>query len=157
MTAATGRMHRSSTRLRSVLAIAVAGALATASMALAAGPIKGRTYTGTLAHGPVRIVLKVAKSGRSVLVSAPYAPIYCGPGAAGGRGLTHAVAISARGKFSATITYELKTGHVKLSTLSITGRFSGPKVTGTGRTEFLPAVLAHCDGSTTFSAKAKKK
>ena len=139
-----------------VLASAMA-VLAWGAVALASGPIKGRTYTGALAHGHVKIVLKVSKSGRSVLVTAPFAPLYCEGGGPGARAITHAVPITANGRFKGTIAYEFVATHAKLSRLIFSGRFSGRSVTGVGRSELLLAVLKHCEGSTTFSAKAKKR
>jgi hypothetical protein len=139
------------------LAITMLALLACATIAFAAGPLKGRTYTGTLAQGHVRIVLKVSGSGRSVLVSAPYAPLFCEPGGAGERVIARPVPIAANGRFSGTISYELRPTHAILSRLIFSGRFSGAKVTGTGRSEFLLAAIKHCGGTTSFSAKAKKK
>ncbi len=48
--------------------------LAIATVAFAARPVKGGTYTGTFAHGKETITLRVSASGKSVTVNAPFAP-----------------------------------------------------------------------------------
>jgi hypothetical protein len=149
---------RNSRRLWRTLALLAPAMLASGAVALASAPIKGRTYTGALAHGHVKIVLKVSKSGRSALVTAPYAPLYCeSGGSAGPRVITHAVPITATGRFKGTIAYELASSHVTVSRLIFNGRFSGRRVTGVAHTELLLAAIKHCEGSSTFSAKTGKR
>jgi hypothetical protein len=148
-------------QLRRVLGIAVLIALATAAVALATGPKKGATYSGTLERAKEPITLKVAKNGKSVRVSVQVAPFYCEGGGAGERQISTAAPIAKDGSFSSTIAYEFVPTHAKTTKLSVKGKFSGKTVKGTARSEFglqsLQAAreLAKCNGSTTFSAKTK--
>jgi hypothetical protein len=127
--------------------------LALTTVALAAGPVKGATYTGTTAHGNAAISLKVSKSGKSVTVNAPSAPIYCQGGGAGTRQITRAATISPSGSFKGSITYEFVPTHRITAHLRFAGKFSGHAVKGTARSEF--PLAKQCDGSTSFSAKVK--
>jgi hypothetical protein len=148
-------------QLRRVLGIAVLVGLATAAVALAAGPKKGATYSGALERAKEPIALKVSKNGKSVTVSVQVAPFYCEGGSAGERQISTPVPIAKDGSFSSTIAYEFVPTHQKTTKLTVTGKFSGKKVKGTARSIFglqsLQAAreLAKCDGSTTFSAKTK--
>jgi hypothetical protein len=148
-------------QLRRVLGIAVLIALATAAVALAAGPKKGATYSGTLERAKEPITLKVAKNGKSVTVSVQVAPFYCEGGSAGERQISKAVPIAKDGSFNSTIAYEFVPTHAKTTKLYVKGKFSGKSAKGTARSEFglqsLQAAgeLAKCNGSTKFSAKAK--
>jgi hypothetical protein len=148
-------------QLRRVLGIAALTALATAAVALAAGPKKGATYSGILGHSKEPITLKVAKNGKSVTISVQTAPLYCEGGSAGERQISTPAPISKDGGFSGTIAYEFVPTHKKTTKLHVTGKFSGSSVKGSARSEFgltsLQAAkeLAKCNGSTTFSAKAK--
>ena len=130
--------------------------LASAVVALAA-PVKGKTYKGALVRGHERITLRVSKSGHSVLVNVPFAPLYCASGGALQRQSSVAVPISRSGTFAGLIAYEFTQTHLKIAHLTFSGKFSGRTVTGVAHSEFLLAVLKNCDGSSTFSAKATKK
>jgi hypothetical protein len=128
-------------------------ALVLGGIALAAGPMKGKTYGGSLVRGNVPITLKVAKNGKAVTVSVERPPLYCEGGGVGGRQITKPATISKSGSFSATIVYEFTPNHTTNSKLLVKGKFSGSKVSGSARSEF--KLAASCDGSTSFSAKAK--
>ncbi|HUA74933.1 MAG TPA: hypothetical protein VL988_09280 [Solirubrobacteraceae bacterium] len=149
-------------QLRRVLGIAALAALATAAVALAAGPKKGATYSGILS-GPSKepITLKVAKNGKSVTFSVQAAPLYCEGGGAGERQISAPAPIAKDGSFSGTIAYEFVPTHKKTTKLYVKGKFSGSSVKGTARSEFgltspqAAKELAKCNGSTTYSAKAK--
>jgi hypothetical protein len=136
-----------------LLAPALVLASSLAAVALAAGPVKGASYSGALVHGKQQITLKVSKDGKSVTVRVAFPPLYCEGGGAGTKQLTKPAPISKSGSFSATIVYEFTPTHSRPSRLVIKGKFSGRKVSGSARSEFLKA--SSCDGSTSFSAKSK--
>ena len=134
-----------------VLALLVPAAAAT--VALASGPLKGATYTGTIVHGKAAITLKVAKNGKSVTVNVLSAPLYCQGGGAPERQLTKGAPISKSGSFKGAIAYEFAPTHKITARLYFSGKFSGRTVKGSARSEF---TLAHgCNGSTSFTAQAK--
>jgi opacity protein-like surface antigen len=135
------------------IAAGLALALLLAAAALAAGALKGKTYRGSLARNSEAITLKVAKNGKTVAVSVASAPLYCQGGGGPTKQLTKPAAISKSGSFSATIGYEFTLNHTTNSHLIIKGRFAGSKVSGSARSEF--KLAPSCDGSTSFSAKAK--
>ncbi|MFI4990835.1 MAG: hypothetical protein ACHQHO_07975 [Solirubrobacterales bacterium] len=144
-----------------VVSFVVLLALATAAVALATGPKKGATYSGTTAHGKEPITLKVSKSGRTVTVSVASAPLYCQGGGGPERQVTAPAPIANDGSFSGSINYEDIPTHKRTTKLYFAGRFSGKTVKGTARSLFglssLEALrnLHKCDGSTSFSAKTK--
>ncbi len=148
-------------QLRRVVGLAVLAALTTAAVALAAGPKKGATYSGTIAHGKQPIVLKVAKNGKSVTVSVQVAPLYCEGGSGAERQLTKPVAIANDGSFSSSIVYEFVPTRKKTTRVEVRGKFSGKSVTGTVRSIFgLESLesarkLRKCDGSSSFGAKTR--
>src|SRR5438552_926073 len=100
------------------------------AVALGAGPVKGGTYTGTLARGKVPITLKVAKDGKSVTVKVERPPLYCEGGGVGGRQITKPATISKSGTFTATISYEFTPTHSTNSKLVVKGKFSAHKASG---------------------------
>jgi hypothetical protein len=136
-----------------VLASLVATLLAGTAVALTAKPVKGATYTGTTVHGRAAISLRVSKSGKTVTVNAPFAPLYCEGGGAGTRQITKAATISKGGSFKGSISYEFAPTHKITARLFVNGKFSGRTVKGTARSEF--PLAKTCDGSTSFSATAK--
>ena len=150
-----------STQLRRVVSLAAAALLLSATLALAAGPKKGASYTGTTVQNKEPITLKVSHNGKSVTVSILSAPLYCEGGGAGERQITKPATIAKDGSFKATITYEFTPTHQKTTKLFLSGKFSGKKVKGSARSEFgLVSAEAHsklkqCDGTTSFSAKTK--
>ncbi len=84
-------------------------------------------------------------------VSIPIAPDYCNTPGRPLVQLTKPAKISKSGAFSGTISYELILKPQITAKTCFKGRFSGKKVTGTVRSEFL--LVKGCDGSTSFSAK----
>lgn len=144
-----------------ILVLAGIALLVAATVALAAGPRKGATYTGTAVHGKESVTLKVSKSGRTVTVSVPFPPLYCEGGGAGTRQVTKPAAIAGNGTFKGSIAYEFIPLHKLVTKLYFSGRFSGKRVSGKVRSEFgLLSPEAHrsllkCNGSTGFSAQAK--
>lgn len=148
-------------RLLRALGIAGLALILTTAVALAAGPKKGATYTGAIAHGKALISLKVAKNGKSVTVNAPYAPAYCSSGGGPTRQITKAAKISG-GRFSAVIAYEFTITHKVTAKLYVSGKFAGKAVSGRARSEFgvgsSPQVkkgIASCQGSSPFAATTK--
>jgi hypothetical protein len=141
--------------------LALLALLATAAVALAAGPKKGATYTGATVQNKEPITLKVSSSGRTVRASVVSAPLYCEGGGGGERQITKPATISKSGRFSATIAYEFIPTHKVVTKLYISGRFSGKTVKGSARSEFglLNAAalrnLKQCDGSTSFTARTR--
>jgi hypothetical protein len=150
-------------RLHLELAAATALALVLPGAALAAGPLAGRTYqgalpsTGTDSEGhrkelqPAgKIVLRVARNGRSVTVrfTGPFPIIYCVSEEPMKQQVTHAAAISASGRFRASVGERFTTGPGEPSVFqTVSGQFSGRKVRGTIRTQ-----PSECGGTLSFSA-----
>jgi hypothetical protein len=150
-----------SKQLRRVLSLAVVVVLLGAAAALAAGPKKGATYTGTTVQNKESIALKVSHNGKSVTVTVQSAPLYCEGGGAGERQITKPAPIGKDGSFKGSITYEFTPTHEKTTRLYFSGKFSGKSVKGSARSEFgLVSAEAHsklqqCDGRTSYSAKTK--
>jgi hypothetical protein len=138
---------------RRVLALVLVATLASGATALASKPVKGATYTGATAHGKAPIELKVSANGKRVTVKMVSAPLYCQGGGAPEVQITKAAAISKSGSFSGSIAYEFRFTHKITSHLFFSGKFSGRTVTGSARSQFTLAKT--CNGSTTFTARAK--
>jgi hypothetical protein len=139
-------------QLRRVLVFAPVIVMATAAVALAAGPVRGGTYRGTTAHGRDAISLKVSGNGRSVKVSVPTPPGYSS--GCGGPAVqkTSPASISGAGTFNGTINYEFALFRKTVVRVFFSGRFSGRSVKGTIRSQYV--YSRPCSGSTSFSAKA---
>ena len=146
------QLRRTPVLLRALVLAGVV-AVACAAAALAGAPVKGGTYKGKTAHQGDSIRLKVSSNGKTVTAYVPSPPFYC----VGGGGPTlekpRAAAISAGGTFKGAIAYEFTPLHKILVRLYLSGKFSGRTATGTARTEF--PYSKQCNGSTTFSARAK--
>jgi hypothetical protein len=140
------------TRIAAFTSLAALAVAASPALATAGGPVKGAKYTGTTAHSSEPISLKVSANGRSVTVSAAFAPLYCEGGGAGTRQITKPAVISTSGAFKGDIAYEFAPEHKITAKLLFSGKFSGHTVKGTARSEFL--LAKQCNGSTSFSAKA---
>ena len=146
-------------RLRSTVALTLpalvlALTLAFASIGLAGALKKGGTYSGTTVRDKQPISLKVSRSGKTVTTSIAFAPQFCeNGGAVGSLQLTKPATISKSGSFQAKITYEFTPTHAIIATLTISGKFSGKSVTGRTTSAFTSAK--QCNGTTSFSAKAK--
>lgn len=147
--------------VRRVAILAVAGLLACATAAFAAGAKKGATYSGETVQGKEPITLKVSRNGKSVTVGVLFAPLYCEGGGAGERQISQPATIAKDGSFKSTIVYEFAPTHAKTSKLYVSGKFSGKQVKGSARSEFglvsaqARKELSKCNGSTSFSAKTK--
>ncbi len=152
-------------RLNRRLAAALALALALPAAALAAGPLRGKTYEGTLPSSGVdseghhkqlqpagKIVLRVARNGRSVSVrfTGPFPILFCVSEVPMQAQVTHAATISASGRFHATVGERFSAGPGEPSVFqAVSGQFSGRKVHGTIHTS-----PSECGGTTSFSATA---
>ncbi len=148
-------------QLGRALVLAVLVPAVAAAAALAAGPKKGATYSGTIVQGKTSITLKVSANGKSVTVGVPSAPLYCQGGGGPERQITKPATIAKDGSFKGTITYEFIPNHTKPTKLYFSGKFSGKSVKGHARSEFglisaeARKSLAECDGSASFSATTK--
>lgn len=139
--------------------------LAVSAAALAAGPLKGKTYGGSTSSMGVNseglrlrlrvtgpILLNVAASGKTVTVrfGSPYPILYCLPNEQLHSQSTSPAKISASGAFRATIAERFAAGSGPAAIVQVvSGRFSGRTVTGTLHTE-----AGECGGVTSFSAAA---
>jgi hypothetical protein len=158
------RMHN---RTHKTLAIALGLSLASTAGALAAGPLKGKTYVGSAPtegianyhNHPARlfsggnIVFRVAHNGRSVTVSfSSSVPLmYCHTSEVLKVQTTKPARISSSGSFKAVIDQRFMAGEGAPGIVqTITGRFSGSKVSGR-----ISTSVGECGGFTNFSAKAR--
>lgn len=145
------------------LALMIAG---TAS-ALAAGPLKGKTYEGSAPSSGItseghhrvvlraggNIVLHVAGNGRSVTVgfSSSRPVLYCITTKTLHVQSTRSASISGSGTFKASITERFAAGPGAPAIVQVvTGRFSGGSVSGTIYTN-----AAECSGTSYYSARAR--
>lgn len=156
-----------SNKARKTLALAVVLMLTSAAAAFAAGPLKGKTYVGSAPtegianyhHHPARLfsggnlVFRVAHDGRSVTVSfSSSTPLmYCRTSEVLKAQTTKPARISGSGSFTAVIDQRfLATGGGEPAIVqTITGRFSGSKVSGK-----ISTSVGECGGVARFSAKA---
>jgi hypothetical protein len=119
-------------------------------VALAAKPVKGATYHGTISHGSLPITLKVSGNGKSVKVNVPHPPLFCQGGGGGTTQSTKAATITTGGTFTAKISYAFQ-GKVAF-TAKVTGKFGAArsesgKITATYKT-------ANCSGTSAYSTHA---
>jgi hypothetical protein len=151
---------------RRTLAVTLALTLVGAAGALAAGPLKGKTYEGAApssgvdsrghpqpTHTAGRIVLKVAGNGRSVAVrfSSSLPVFYCASEKALFDQTTGTSRISSGGAFRAKIDQRFTNSEGTPGIVQVvSGRFSGRKVTGTIHTE-----AGGCGGTATFTAAVR--
>jgi len=154
------------TRTRRTLAASLALTLAVSTAALASGPLKGKTYQGSVPttgvsskghrvplHSSGNVVLRVAGNGRSVTVrfSSSSPVLYCNTTKALQVQTTKPAQISGSGTFRASINERFAAGPGPPAIVQVvSGRFSGHTVKGTIHTE-----AAECSGTTTFSASAR--
>ena len=139
-------MNRRICAVATVLALAAGG-----TAAEAAGPVKGARYTGLAAHGKGAMTLKVARTGRSVSVSIPAAPVFCDRPAIVQIQKSTPARVTKKGAFTGSISYEGLFTSGLTAKVYYQGRFNGKRATGTLRSEFLQ--VTGCNGSTSFSAK----
>jgi hypothetical protein len=147
------------------LAITLLLTLATSAAALAAGPLKGKTYKGAGPSSGVDsegqrqrlnatspIVLAVAGSGKTVTVrfTSTSPVLYCQTTKPLSNQSTKPAKISASGSFRATVSERFSAGPGPAAIEQVvSGRFSGGTVKGTIHTE-----AGECGGIAGFSATA---
>jgi hypothetical protein len=142
-------------RTRAVLVTALATMIPIATVALAAGPLKGARYSGQVKNAgvPISVTFKVSRSGKRITAFAlnvPNLPNRCGYG--GPDQVHHASAPIKQGRFTAKLT-EKTAGGVVVATATASGRFrSGHRETGTIKTT---ARTSSCSGSFNYTTRAK--
>jgi hypothetical protein len=140
--------------------LAVIGLTAAAAVlcsgALAAGPVKGSEYKGTVSGATTeKVSFKVSAPGTKVtnVRVTPFVPNKCGSGGAS-PAETSKPAVIKNGKFSAKLTEETGSGLVS-GTATVTGKFlAGGKVKGLVMNP-LPGAK-ECAGNFPYTAKAGK-
>jgi hypothetical protein len=159
----TNMRHRTS-----AIALSLILAIALAASALAAWPLKGKSYQGAVPatgvkseghrhrlplHAGGNITLQVAGNGRSVTVrfSSSNPVLYCNTTKALQVQTTKPARISRSGSFRASIDERFAAGPGPQAIVQVvSGKFSGRTVRGTISTQAPP-----CSGSASFSARAK--
>jgi hypothetical protein len=143
-------------KLIGLAAVALAAILATVSIALAAGPVKGARYSGPVnGTASLTVSFKVSRSGRRVssLKVSPSLPNRCGFGGPPPPQTSKPAKIG-HGKFTAKITEKAGNGTV-IATAQVTGKFLAKGKEKGGITVNLPNAKS-CSGSFSYTAKAKK-
>jgi hypothetical protein len=133
--------------------LALVAVLATATVALAANPVKGAKYSGTInANGGLAISFKVTSNGKDVVkMKVPQPPIFCqGGGPPPAQNPAKPAPISSSGTFKEKLQYVSGTGS-DVATLKVTGAFhrhhkESGKVT-------VSWSAASCNGSALYSTK----
>jgi hypothetical protein len=149
-------------RYRAV-AITLVLTFAISAAALAAGPLKGKTYKGAGPSSGVNsegqkqpldatsaIVLAVAHSGKSVTVrfTSTFPVLFCRPSKPLSSQTTKPAKVSASGSFRATVSQRFAAGPGPAAIVQVvSGKFSGRTVKGTIHTE-----AGECGGVSSFSA-----
>src|SRR5690242_19867494 len=91
--------------LRSLVAAPAAVLSAFAGLAVAAQPLKSKTYKGETAHAKLPVTLTVSANGKTVKASVPFAPLYCEGGGGPVKQVTKPATISREGAFKGSIGY----------------------------------------------------
>jgi hypothetical protein len=155
------------TRTRRTLVATLALMLAVSTAALAAGPLKGKTYeggvpsTGTRTehrrvvnlHAGGNIILRVSSSGRTVTVrfTSNSPVLYCNTNKTLAVQSTKPARIYGSGSFRASISERFSAGPGAPAIVQVvSGRFSGHTVKGLIHTN-----AGECGGVATFSARAR--
>ncbi len=150
-----------------ILPVALVLTVAGTATALAAGPLKGRTYegsapaSGVTSEGHHRVALRaggnislhVSGNGRSVSVrfTSSKPVLYCITTKALHVQTTRSAPISGSGTFKASITERFAAGPGAPAIVQVvTGRFSGGSVSGSIYTN-----AAECSGTSYYSARAR--
>lgn len=141
---------------RFAAAIALAGSLALASVALAAGrPPKAGTYEGTSSESGT-VTLKVSRGAVVGFTTTIGYDGKCGQG--GGPGFEPKVrhAVIRKDRFSATVTFKGLVPSIPSKQGKVTGKFSGRKVTGTVVIPSLKSTTGCLSYSETYTAHWKR-
>lgn len=143
---------------RPILSAAVAAAvIATAGVAMAASPIRGATYSGTITRVPANnivygISFKVSANGKKVSgFKLPNGyPTYC-EGGGFGQAQSASAKVTGKGKFTAKLPIYFAPAHQHQGFVIVTGSFGKHgKVSGKVKTDFTKAKI--CNGTSSFSA-----
>jgi hypothetical protein len=130
-------------------------ALGVCAMALAAGPVKGATYSGPLSGSASETVsFKVSSNGKKVtkLRLSPFIPNTCGNGGPPPTEISAPAKIT-NGKFTGTVVTKATDGSITAKAV-VTGKFlRGRKEKGTVKTT-LPNA-SNCNGSFTYTTAAQ--
>jgi hypothetical protein len=143
--------------MRRILALAVLPALllTLAAVALAASPVKGAKYAGSLTISKAEsVTFKVSPSGKKVthIQVLPFVPNRCGVGGGTPPAQSSIPATIVKGKFKATLNEETSNGAIS-GTATVTGKFlAGGKVKGVVENP-LPGA-EECAGNFVYTAKA---
>jgi hypothetical protein len=155
-------------RARRALAAGLTIALVSAAGALAAGPLRGKTYQGgapsygvsseghhrVRTHATGNVILRVGSSGRSVTVRfspSSFPVLYCNTQQRIRVQTGKSASISSSGSFKAAVGERFAAGPGPPGIVQIiTGRFSGGFVSGKIATH-----AADCSGVSSFSARAR--
>jgi hypothetical protein len=131
--------------------------LAATGIALAAQPVKGGTYSGKFTTAPSEsVTFKVSKNGAKVfgLKVSPSPPNKCGSGGPPPKQSSKPAAISSKGKFTATVSYETVSGKV-FATAKVTGKFlKHGAESGIVASKFTDPATKMCQGSFNYTTKA---
>jgi hypothetical protein len=143
-------------RILALAGLASAVLFALVAVALAASPVKGATYSGSLKDSATEIVsFKVSASGKMVtnVKVTPFVPNHCGSGGTPPAESSKPARIK-NGKFKATLNEETSNGAVS-GTATVTGKFLAKgKVKGTVENP-LPGAK-ECAGNFPYTASAGK-
>ncbi len=144
---------------KGLLALAVLAVLLMTGAALAAAPVKGGSYAGSLipSRDGVTVSFKVSANGKQVIgLSTSNIPLYC---SGGGKPIPirfKSATISSKGTFSSTGKYLILEGPKKGqvgANLKISGKFlKGGKERGTLTTSYVG--FSNCSGMSAYSTKA---
>jgi hypothetical protein len=147
--------------MKRILCLTVIAALAAASVAIAAKPVKGATYSGKIRDSrnsidTFPISFKVSKSGKQVSgfkLTADY-PSYCQGGGFPTLGTKGSGKVSKQGAFTAKLPL-LAIGTNKADGfLVVTGKFGKRgSVSGKVRTDIAGKFGHECNGTSSFSAR----
>jgi hypothetical protein len=138
-------------------ALALAAILATVGVALAAGPVKGASYSGRVnVTANLTVSFKVSRSGKKVtaLKVRPSLPNSCGYGGPLPTQTSKSARIE-RGKFTAQIKETASNGTV-ISTAKVTGKFLA-KGKEKGNIEASLPNAKSCNGTFSYSTRVKKR
>ena len=151
---------RHSSRFRSwmslVSLLALVALLATAATALAANPVKGAKYSGTInANGGLAISFKVTSTGKNVVrMKVPQPPIFCsGGGPPPPQIPANPARVSSTGTFKETLKYG-SIGSI-VATLKVTGAFHAHRKES-GKVTVSWSADTSCNGSAGYSTRAPR-
>ena len=146
--------------MKRILCLTVVAALVAAAVAMAAKPVKGATYTGTIVrsvgNSSFPISFKVSKNGKTVsgFKLANDYPIYCQGGGFPTLGTGRAAKISKKGTFMEKLPLKsVRSPGTGEGSVIITGKFAGHgSVSGKVKTDIGGTTFKNCNGTSPFTA-----